>query len=94
MLVGGTAIGWNGVLLAETARVAGHRAGEATGMLGTLFAVAMVFAPTIFSALVQLTGSYASGFMACAAAAALAAVVLARAPGLRHPRGSLTATAD
>jgi MFS family permease len=94
MLVGGTAIGWNGVLLAETARVAGHRAGEATGMLGTLFAVAMVFAPTIFSALVQLTGSYASGFMACAAAAALGAVVLARAPGLRHPRGSLTAAAD
>lgn len=94
MMVGATAIGWNGVLLAETARVAGHRAGEATGMLGTLFAAAMVFAPTIFSALVQITDSYASGFIACAAAAALASIVLAREPGLRRERAAVSIAAD
>jgi predicted MFS family arabinose efflux permease len=88
MAMGATAIGWNGVLLSETARTAPDRAAAATGMLATLFAMAMVVAPTIFSALVSLTGSYVTGFMACAVMAALGAgalIVVPRHTGTREP---------
>lgn len=90
MAMGATAIGWNGVLLSETAREAGKRTAQATGMLATLFAMAMVVAPSVFSALVSITGSYVSGFLACAALAAAGAVVLAVAPPPAPP-GSDTA---
>jgi len=77
--LGATAIGWNGVLLSETARAAPQRAAAATGMLATLFAMAMVVAPTVFSALVGLTGSYDTGFLACAMLAFAGAAALANA---------------
>jgi predicted MFS family arabinose efflux permease len=78
--MGATAIGWNGVLLSETARAAPQKkAAAATGMLATLFAMAMVVAPTVFSALVGLTGSYDTGFVACAALAFAGAAALATA---------------
>jgi nitrate/nitrite transporter NarK len=80
--MGATAIGWNGVLLSETARAAPQRAAAATGMLATMFAMAMVVAPSVFSALVALTGNYDTGFLACAALAfaGAAALVAARRP--------------
>lgn len=93
MAMGATAIGWNGVLLSETAREAGKRTAQATGMLATLFAMAMVAAPTVFSALVSLTGSYVSGFIACAAMAAAGAAVLAAAPSRPPPGPGLAARA-
>lgn len=77
--LGATAIGWNGVLLSETARAAPTRAAAATGMLASMFAMAMVVAPTLFSALVALTGSYDTGFLACAVLAFVGALVLAAA---------------
>ena len=77
--LGATAIGWNGVLLSETARAAPQRAAAATGMLATMFAMAMVVAPTVFSALVGLTGSYDTGFLACAMLAFAGAAALANA---------------
>jgi predicted MFS family arabinose efflux permease len=81
MALGATAIGWNGVLLSETARLHPRNTAAATGMLATLFAMAMVVAPTAFSALVSVTGSYDAGFMACALLALAGAAVLAKAPG-------------
>jgi predicted MFS family arabinose efflux permease len=79
MAMGATAIGWNGVLLSETARAAPTNTAAATGMLATLFAMAMVVAPTAFSAIVSITGSYVTGFVACALLALAGALVLARA---------------
>jgi predicted MFS family arabinose efflux permease len=79
MAMGATAIGWNGVLVSETARAAPRNAAAATGMLATLFGMAMVVAPTAFSAIVSLTGSYVTGFVACAMLALAGAAVLARA---------------
>jgi MFS family permease len=80
--LGGTAIGWNGVYLAETARVApAGQAALATG--GCLFFtfVGVVFCPFLFGLLQRTTGSYALCFAAAAAAYATVAAVLA----LRRP---------
>jgi len=76
--MGATAIGWNGVLLSETARLAPvGQVGAATGMLSFVFALSMVVAPTGFSGLVQATGTYVAGFAACAACALIGVVLLA-----------------
>lgn len=89
--LGATAIGWNGVLLSEAARAAPNRAAAATGMVATLFAMAMVVAPTLFSTLVALTGSYVSGFLACALLALAGAAVLALTPPVDIAEGRLAA---
>jgi MFS family permease len=83
MAMGATAIGWNGVVLAEAARVAPQgRAGGATAALGFVFALAMIVAPSLFSVLVLTTGAYTAGFLLCVAgglAGAWAAWGLSRA---------------
>jgi MFS family permease len=82
--LGGTAIGWNGVYLAETARVApAGQAGLATG--GCLFFtyVGVVCCPFLFGALQRASGSYALCFAAAAALYATVAALLA----LRRPAG-------
>jgi nitrate/nitrite transporter NarK len=82
--LGGTAIGWNGVYLAETARVApAGQAGLATG--GCLFFtyVGVVCCPFLFGALQRASGSYAPSFAAAAALYATVAGLLA----LRRPAG-------
>ena len=64
VLFGGTAIGWNGIYLAEAARSApAGRAGEATG--GTLFFtyLGVVLGPSIFAAIASGTDSYPMGFI-------------------------------
>ena len=79
---GGTAIGWNGVYLAETARVApAGQAALATG--GCLFFtyVGVVCCPFLFGLLQRASGSYALCFAVAAAAYALVAAALA----LRRP---------
>lgn len=74
---GATAIGWNGVLLGEAARLAPPgQAGAATAMLGVVFALVMLVAPSAFSLLVQASGGYAAGFGLCAAAGLVGALVL------------------
>ncbi len=84
VLMGATAIAWNGVLVAEIAQVAPTgMVGGATAALGFAFGATMVVMPTAFSALVGLTGSYTPGFLMCAAASALGLLVLVKAP--RHP---------
>jgi len=83
--LGGTAIGWNGVYLAETARVAPPgQAALATG--GCLFFtfVGVVFCPALFGWLQRESGSYALCFAVAAGAYAAVAAVLM----LRRPTGS------
>jgi len=75
--LGATAIGWNGVYLAETARVApAGQAGLATG--GCLFFtyVGVVCCPFLFGLLQRASGSYALCFAAAAAAYAMVAAAL------------------
>ena len=64
IVFGATAVGWNGVFLAEVARLApAGQAGQATGgvLFFTFFGV--VAAPPLFGVVVSLTGSYGFGFV-------------------------------
>jgi predicted MFS family arabinose efflux permease len=75
--LGATAIGWNGVYLAEIARVApAGQAGLATG--GCLFFtfVGVVVCPALFGWAQRASGSYATSFAAAAAVCGAVAVWL------------------
>lgn len=77
--MGASAIGWNGVLIGELARVAPDgRVGAATAALGFAFAVTMIIMPVVFSATVMLTGGYRTGFAICALAGAVGTFALWR----------------
>jgi len=64
-LFGATAIGWNGVQLAQVARLApvGH-AGAVTGAAGFVTFAGVVIGPPAFALLAGVTGSYRAGFVA------------------------------
>ena len=67
IVFGGSAVAWNGVYLAQVAKLAPPgRAGEVTG--GTTFVTfsGVVLTPMVFSAIVSSTGSYALAFAAVA----------------------------
>jgi MFS family permease len=67
IVFGGSAVAWNGVYLAQVARLAPPgRAGEITG--GTTFVTfsGVVATPILFSAIVSTTGSYTPAFVAIA----------------------------
>lgn len=79
MLFGATAIGWNGVYLAEVARLApAGTAGQYTG--GTLFFTyfGVVAGPPLFAGMTQLGDSLASGYMLFGALMVLVALALVR----------------
>jgi MFS family permease len=79
-----TGVGWNGVLLADVARLAGpEQASRATG--GTLFVTffGVVTAPPILGELARLSGSFAVMYLVLAALAVPCAWVF-----LRRERGS------
>lgn len=79
MVLGATALGWNGVYLAEVAHLApAGAAGAATGGALSITFLGIVIGPPLFSAIVALSGSYRPAFMAAAAAAAVAALTLRR----------------
>lgn len=62
---GASAIGWNGVYLSEVVRMAPPgKAGSATGASLAITYAGVVFLPTIFWAIVHLSGSYAAAFLA------------------------------
>jgi MFS family permease len=63
---GATAVGWNGVFLAEVARVAGERTSEATG--GCLFFtyLGVVITPLVFNTVLALSGTYSVAYAAFA----------------------------
>ena len=77
--LGATAVGWNGVYLAEIARVVPlQQVGAATG--GTLMFtfVGIMVGPSSFGAIVALTDSYAAALAALAAPVLIAVIVLVR----------------
>jgi MFS family permease len=79
MLLGASALGWNGVYLAEVAQLApSGAAGAATGGALSLTFLGVVIGPPLFSAVVTASGSYRPAFFAAALAAAAAALTLAR----------------
>ncbi len=79
---GATAVGWNGVFLAEVARIAPEgRTSEATG--GCLFFtfLGVVLTPFLFNGVLALTGSYSTSFAVFAVPALWVGVwMLARMP--------------
>lgn len=79
IVMGATAVGWNGVMLAEAARIAPPgQVGGATAALSFAFGLTMLVAPPAFSALVWLTGGYGAGFLLCAAATLAGAAAILR----------------
>ena len=76
-LFGATAIGWNGVQLAEVARYAPRgAAGAITGATGFITFSGVVTGPPLFTLLASLTGSYRAGFAAFAVLTAVSGMVL------------------
>jgi len=60
---GATAIGWNGVMLSEVARLAPtNRVGAITGAFGFVTFGGVMAGPPIFALIAALTGSYRYGF--------------------------------
>ena len=75
-LLGGSAAGWNGVLMAEAARLAAPgRAGEAAGGVLAVAFAGVVVGPSLLGVMVGLTGSAATGFALLALLPAAGAVV-------------------
>ena len=76
-LFGTTAIGWNGVQLAEVARNApAGQAGTVTGASGFVTFAGVVLGPPVFALLALLTGSYRVGFAAFGSASLVCGVAL------------------
>jgi MFS family permease len=74
---GATAIGWNGVQLAEVARHApAGRAGAVTGAVSFVTFGGVVIGPPTFALLAAVTGSYRVGFVAFGSLSALLGVWL------------------
>ena len=85
-LFGGTAIGWNGVQLAELARqTTPGNAGAVTGAAGFITFSGVVIGPPMFAALTALTQGYRSGFLVMAGVSLVAASAL----HFRTPAGKI-----
>lgn len=82
---GASATGWNGVFLAEVARIAppGMASAATGGALAVTF-LGVVIGPALFGALSAIFGSYRAGFLALAFPAALCCWLLAA----RRPAGT------
>lgn len=74
-----TALSWHGILLAETARAAPEdMRGSLTGGVLSFGQVGALVLPLIYSTLLDTTGSYGIGFIACGVPALLVGVLLMR----------------
>jgi MFS family permease len=83
-LFGATAIGWNGVQLAEVARQAPRgSAGAITGAAGFITFSGVVAGPPLFTLLAALTGGYRAGFAAFAVLTTASGMVLLLRPAPR-----------
>jgi MFS family permease len=79
LLFGASAIGWNGVYLAEVARQAPEgKASVATGGTLTFTFLGVVVGPPLFGALATLFGTYGAGFWALAVISSFCSFVLLR----------------
>ena len=77
MAAGATAIGWNGVYLAEVARRSPQaEVGDATGAVLVLTYMGVLTGPALFSLIVGLTGSYGHTFLLPAVAAVMGMLCL------------------
>lgn len=86
---GASAIGWNGVYLAEVARQAPPgQAGLATGGTLAITFLGVVLGPPVFGAVAGIFGGYRAGFAALALPLALAAIGLWR--GVLRAGGAAT----
>src|SRR3546814_19868738 len=75
-VIGATVIGWNGVFLAETARVAPPgRVGEATGGVLSVTFSGVVLGPPALTLMVAATGGYGPGFVILGIGTAIVAVL-------------------
>ena len=75
ILFGATAVGWNGVFLAEVARVVPHSAvSRATGAASLVAFTGAAVAPPVFGILITAVGSYAAGYLAIAVVTGLAGI--------------------
>ena len=95
VLFGTTAIGWNGVFLAEFARLCPPgQAGLLTGGSGFITFGGVVVTPPLFGAWVGFSGSYSSAFIILGIVAVLGAVLMLRTPvaGDRSMSGGVTGT--
>lgn len=87
ILFGATAIGWNGVYLAEFARLAPPgQAGLVTGGSMVITFAGVVVAPPVFGALVMATGGYGASFIVLAGLGIAGMVLVAGIP--ERPRDS------
>lgn len=78
-LFGAGAVGWNGVFLAEVARLARPgRIGAVTGIAGMATFSGVVVLPALFALAQPALGSYAAGYLALALPAGLGVAVLRR----------------
>lgn len=76
-LYGATAVGWNGVFLAEVARLAPEgRVAFLTGGTQFFTFAGVLIGPPLFGAIVSLTGSYGAGFVATAVLPLFVVVVM------------------
>ena len=76
--LGATAVGWNGIYLAEVARVMPiEKVGSATGGMLMFTFVGITVGPSSFAAIVALTGSYTPAFVSIGALVLVTVVVLA-----------------
>ncbi len=79
LLFGASAIGWNGVYLAEVARQAPEgKASVATGGTLTFTFLGVVLGPPLFGGLSTVFGHYGAGFYALAGVSSLCSLVLWR----------------
>ncbi len=81
ILISITAIGWNGILLAEVARLApdGDVAGTTGGVIGFASFGSMIF-PVAYGIILSLTNSFSIGFFIAAIPATIAGIMMLRAP--------------
>lgn len=84
VVFGATAIGWNGVFLAEIVRHAPEgRAGVVTGGVLSFTFAGLVLFPSGFGAILGLSGSYALGFFVAAVPTAVAGLLFFRPMSVR-----------
>jgi MFS family permease len=86
VVFGFVAVGWNGVYLAEVARIAGPKAGEATGGSLVITFAGVLVGPALFSVIVGPIGGYAATFVALTVVALTGAGFVRAATALRPPK--------
>ncbi len=89
VLFGATAVGWNGVFIAEVARVAPRgEVSRATGATAVVAFAGAVGGPPLFGAVIAVLGGYAAGFAVLGAVAGLSGLGFLRTPAPAAERAS------